>query len=92
MTWKAPFAEPIRLANGKILRTLRDAGDHVVSLPPQETKQEHWQAAIACLLSAAEKRGPLMMAHIAMKRALGNGKAPPSVRLRRVAKRLTIIR
>jgi hypothetical protein len=77
----------IRLANGKSLRTLRDAADHIVSLPPRETKQGHWQTAIAYLLSAAEKRRPLMMAHIAMKRPLGNGKASPRERLRRVAQR-----
>src|SRR5262249_2310949 len=92
MTWKAPFDEAIRLANGKALRTLRDAADHVVSLPPRETKQRHWQTAIACLLSAAEKSAPLMMAHIAIKRALGSGKASPSERLRRLAKRPTILR
>jgi hypothetical protein len=38
-----------------------------------------------------EKRGPFKMAHIAMKRTLGNGKAYPSERLRRVAKRPIII-
>ena len=82
MTWKAPFDDPIGLANGKILRTLRDAADHIVSLPRRETKQQQWQTAIACLLSAAEKRGPLMMARIAMMKALASREAPPSERLR----------
>jgi hypothetical protein len=41
MIWKAPFDDPIRLANGEILRTLRDAADHVISLPTRETKQQH---------------------------------------------------
>jgi hypothetical protein len=91
MSWKAPFDEAIRLANGKTLRTLREAADHIVSLSPRETKQEHWQTAIASLLAAAKKRGPLMMARIAMTKALGHEKASPSARLR-AAKRFTIIR
>jgi hypothetical protein len=41
MTWKAPFDDPIGLANGKILRTLRDAADHIVSLPRRETSNSN---------------------------------------------------
>jgi hypothetical protein len=36
----------------------------------REAKQDHWQVAMACLLSAADKRGPIMMARVAMMRTL----------------------
>jgi len=52
---ESTFDEPIELDNGKMMRTLRDAAEHIVSLPPRETKQQHWQTAIDCLLSAAKK-------------------------------------
>lgn len=91
MSWSLQFDVPIEIVKGKSLRTLRDAANHIIALPPRETRQQHWQTAMACLLSAAEKRGPLMMARVAMVQALGNGKAPPSERLR-VAKNYTIIR
>jgi hypothetical protein len=91
MSWSLKFDVPIELVKGKALRTLRDAGNYVIALDPRETKQQHWQTAMACLLSAAERSGPVMMARIAMVQALSNRKAPPSERLR-AARRYTIIR
>jgi hypothetical protein len=75
------FDEPIRL-DGKALHTLRDVAEYVVALPSTETRQSHWQTAMSCLLAAAERKGPVMMARIAVMKALANGKAPPSERLR----------
>ena len=85
MSWKAPFDEPIRLDNGKRLRTLREAAQHVIDLPPRESALDHWQTAMACLLAAAEKSGPIMMARVAMLRALNAGKPdkPPQPRRKR---------
>ena len=82
MSWSLKFNKPIELGKGRALRTLRDAANHILALSPRETKQEHWQTAVGCLLLAAEKRGPPMMARIAMMKALDNGKAPPSERLK----------
>ena len=72
MSWSLEFDEPIALANGKSLRTLRDAGDYVCTLPKKEADQYHWRVATSCLLSAAsdEDGGLVMMARIAMVRAL----------------------
>src|ERR1035438_6819912 len=42
MSWSTRFDEPIRL-DGKALHTLRDAAEHVIALPPKETKQAHWR-------------------------------------------------
>jgi hypothetical protein len=80
MSWSTRFDEPIRL-DDKALHSLRDAGEQVIALPPKETKQAHWQTAMSCLLAAAERKGPVVMARIAMMKALVSGKATPSVRL-----------
>jgi hypothetical protein len=82
VSWSLKFDEPIELGKGKALHSLRDAASHILALPPRETKQQHWQTAVGCVLLAAEKRGPLMMARVAMVKALGSGKALPSEHLR----------
>jgi hypothetical protein len=64
MTWKAPFDDPIRLANGKILRTLEDATHHIIAMPTRETQVRPWQVAVTCLLAAAEKRASSYGTHI----------------------------
>jgi hypothetical protein len=70
MSWSLKFDEPIALTKGKSLRTLRDAANHIIALRALESTQEHWQTARGCLLSAAEEGGLVMMARIAMVRAL----------------------
>jgi hypothetical protein len=83
MSWSLTFDEPITLAKGKELRTLRDAADHVTALPKKVADLPHWRLAIACLLSAADKRGPVMMAQIAMLQALHAGTPERAVEPRR---------
>ncbi len=82
MSWSTEFDDPIMLANGSVLFTLRDAANHVMALPKTESAQPHWQLAVECLMKAAEKRGPLMFARIAMIKALTHGQAvePPAQR------------
>jgi hypothetical protein len=71
MSWSLEFDEPIALANGKSLRTLRDAGDYVAALSKKEANLSHWQVAASFLLSASDKGGDfVVMARIAMMRAL----------------------
>jgi hypothetical protein len=71
MFWHLEFDEPIVLASGRVFRTLRDAGDYVCTLPKKEANLSHWQVAASCLLTASEKGGGLVvMARIAMMRAL----------------------
>jgi hypothetical protein len=69
MSWSLEFDQPI-IANGKTLRTLRDAANHIMALPPRETKKAHWLLAVQCLVTAAEKRGFALMAQIAMTKAI----------------------
>ena len=94
MSWSLKFDEPIALAKGKALRTLRDAGNYVAALPKKDAALPHWQVAASCLLTAVEKGGGLvMMARIAMVRLLGATRpsATPAPRLKR-AKAFRIVR
>jgi len=50
--------------------TLRDAGDHITSLPKAGQNLDEWQAAVEALLLIVELDGPTMMARIGMLRAL----------------------
>jgi hypothetical protein len=70
------------LANGKPLRTLRDDGNYV-ALQRKESALPHWQVAASCLLTAVEKGGGLvMMARIAMVRALNAQRKETSQEIR----------
>ena len=53
-----------------MLRTLRDAGDYIQSLPGAKHKRPEWQIAAEMVLAAVEGSGPLMFAEIAMRKAL----------------------
>ena len=81
--WSRQFDDPIPTGDGGELRSLRDAGVCVLALPPAEAEREHWQVAMAFLISAAEKGGIVMMARIAMLRALNHGEPDPAPAPRR---------
>lgn len=67
MTWSREFDEPIPLPDGKLLRTLRDAGEHIAALPKKEHDAPEWQAAMQALILVAEGGGPTMFARIIMR-------------------------
>jgi hypothetical protein len=91
--WSRHFFDPIPTGDGGELRTLRGAGVYILALPPAEAECEHWQIAMEFLISAAEKGGIVMMAHIAMLRALNTSKPNPEITPRRKrAKRYRIVR
>jgi hypothetical protein len=93
MSWSLEFDEPIALPAGRELRTLRDAGYHLIALPASEAELARWQLAAGCVLSAAERRGPVMLARIAMVKALTFGEPDPSPAPRKqAAKKYRIIR
>jgi hypothetical protein len=88
--WSRHFFDPIPTGDGGELRTLRDAGVYIL---PAEAEREHWQIAMEFLISAAEKGGIVMMARIAMSRALNHGDPDPAPAPRRKrAKRYRIVR
>jgi hypothetical protein len=64
------FEEPIPLAKGTPLITLRDAALYITKLPKAEHDANEWQAAMEALLLVAEHGGPTMLARIGVMRAL----------------------
>jgi hypothetical protein len=76
--WSRHFFDPIPTGDGGELRILRDAGVYILALPPAEAEREHWQIAMEFPVSAAEKGGIIMVARIAMLRALNHGDPDPA--------------
>ena len=68
--WSRRFDDPVVLADGRQLVTLKDAAEYIMKLPKAEQNHEAWQTAIHCLIGAAEGRDFLMHARIGMLRAL----------------------
>jgi hypothetical protein len=58
------------------------AGVFILALPPAVAERSHWQVAMQCLTSAAEKCGIAMMARIAAL-ALHHGDPDPAPAARR---------
>jgi hypothetical protein len=68
--WSREFDDPIPLPDGRQLVTLRDAADYAMKRPKSEQNSEDWQAAIGCLIGAAEGRDFVMHSRIGVLRAL----------------------
>lgn len=91
--WSQTFDDPIPLPGRAPLTTLRQAGEYIAALPAKDQRQAHWQLATGILLMAAEGRGPIMHARIAMLRALHHGEPPRTPEPRKKpAKKYRLIR
>jgi hypothetical protein len=80
--WDAAFTDlpPIKLPDGRTLKTLADCRAYMLALPERQQAEPRWQAAAAALLQAAEHGGPfVMIARVAVSRALNSvtGVDPP---------------
>lgn len=89
--WQRRFDDPISI-DGRTLRTLREAADYIVALPEKTSLQEHWQIAVHHLMLAAERGGIMMLAEIAMKRAIHHGTELEKPERRKRAKTHRVIR
>jgi hypothetical protein len=60
--WSRKFDDPIPLAKGRQLVTLKDAGTYITKLPKAEHMAPEWQAAMEALIlwrgSAARRCSP----------------------------------
>ena len=93
MSWSRQFDDPVTLPDGRKLMTLRDAGEYIAGLPEGEHGQPHWQIAMRCLIDAAEHGGIVMLAEIAMRRALAHGRPRPEPAPRKKpAKKYRVVR
>ena len=68
--WSQKFDDPIPLAKGRQLVTLKDAGTYITKLPKAEHMTAEWQAAMEALILVATLGGPTMFARIGIMRAL----------------------
>lgn len=64
-----PFDQPVPLTKGAPARTLRDAADFIRKLPKVEQDRAAWQIALDLVIDAAENRGPMMLAKMAILEA-----------------------
>ncbi len=91
--WSRTFDDPIPLPGGSDLRTSRDAGHYISSLPKRTHDSPAWEAAIETLMLVVEHGGPTMMPRIAIMQALNTGKAEPAPPPRKkAAKRYRVVR
>jgi hypothetical protein len=65
MSWEQVFHEPIELPDGRVLRTLRDAGEFIQELPKATHDRPEWRAAMRALLLVVEHDGDPLLAYIA---------------------------
>jgi hypothetical protein len=72
VSWSRAFDDPIALPDGRELHTLRQAADYIAARPAHEAEADHWQLAIEILISAADHGGIVMLARIAVLRALNH--------------------
>jgi hypothetical protein len=71
VSWSLRFAEPIVLADGAKLASLRQAIAHLIqTVPPAERHMSAVLTAAEMLTAAAEHRGPVEFARIATLQAL----------------------
>jgi len=64
---------------GKLLLTLRDAGNYITKLPKAEHAAPEWQAAMEALILVAELNGPTMFARIGVMLALQHSNPAPKI-------------
>ena len=82
MSWSRAFHIPIALPDGRVLRTLRDAGEYIQKLPKAIHRRPEWQVAAEMLLDAVEGKS-LMFAEAAIRKAVNAGKPAPEPTPRR---------
>jgi hypothetical protein len=76
--WHRLFDKPIELPDGGEIRTLLDAGHYIAASPKATQERREWRIATEMLLRVAEGRWPIAFPDMAIRRALNNGKPPPT--------------
>ena len=89
MSWQQFFHDPIELPDGRVLRSLRDAGEFIQMLPKATVNRPEWRAAVQALLVVVEHDGDTLPVRIGIVRALNAGN-PAAPQTRRKAARRVI--
>ena len=66
MSWSRAFDKPVALPRGGSITTLSEARDYLLKIPKKRQKSEAVETALDAVLAAAEGRGPMMHANVAM--------------------------
>lgn len=66
MSWTTLFHRPVRVPDGKPLKSLADARKYLLGLPADVQRSVPAQTAAEVLLMAATKTGPILHAQIGM--------------------------
>jgi hypothetical protein len=92
MSWEQLFFDPIELPDGWTLRSLRDAGEFIQSVPKVTQDRPEWKTAVRALLLVVECDGDPMLARIGIMQALNAGKSTErGPQRRKIAKRYRVI-
>jgi hypothetical protein len=89
VSWEQFFRDPIELPDGRVLRSLRDAGEFIQSLPKTVHKRPKWRKAVEVLLVVVEHGGDTLPVRISIMRALSSGKSAAPQSSRRQARKRT---
>ena len=73
--WQQRFEDPILLADGRTIHTLRQATDYITSLTESESGLAEWRIAIEAL-GLASRTGPTALARIAFVNAVTRNTRP----------------
>jgi hypothetical protein len=93
VSWDKELFEPIEPPDGRVLRTLHDAGHYVQELPKATHDRSEWQMAKRALLLVVESDGDTLLAYIGLKRALNAGKSTePRAARRKCAKKFQVLK
>ncbi|MBV8917323.1 hypothetical protein [Bradyrhizobium sp.] len=92
MSWQQFFRDPIELTDGRVLRSLRDAGEFIQMLPKATHDRPEWRAAVQALLLVVEHDGDTLPVRIGIVRALNASNVTASQMQRKAAKNNKVIR
>jgi hypothetical protein len=92
VSWEQLFFDPIELPDGRIPRSLRDAGEFIQSLPAAVQDRPEWRTATEALLLVVNCDGDTMLARSGIMQALRAGKpAEPSQPRRKASNRYRVL-
>jgi hypothetical protein len=77
VSWQQFFLDPIELPDGRVLRSLRDAGEFIQSLPKATHERPEWRKAVEALIRVVENDGDTRLVRLGIMRALGARKPTP---------------
>jgi hypothetical protein len=73
VSWTQFFRDPIELPDGRTLRSLRDAGEFIQSLPKTMHERPEWKEAVKALLLFVDHDGDTLLVREAIIKALRVG-------------------